>query len=208
MTGSETLQAAVQERQVGLPGRYELKKMIRRGLWAEIGALFDFTPVFLDPPSPNATARQGGIIDWRCVPRRCYEILQGTGQGQTPVMPGHELWFAPKTRTKPKPVRMELKSKADMSRISDRERLYCAQSGQCHYCGEHTLFTSWTVEHRQPRARGGSGGLENKVGCCLGCNNAKGPLTEAEFLATDYMGGHLELKAEVSRVHEELRRQD
>ena len=197
------MQAAVQERQVGLPGRYELKKMIRRGLWAEIGALFDFTPVFLEGTK--------GMIDWKCVPRRCYEILQGSKEGETPVMPGDKLWVGSKVegrRSKVRPAKTVTVVKEVLrveGPVGHRERLYCAQNGECHYCGRHTRFVSWTIDHRQPLGRGGANGWENKVGCCVDCNSAKGPLTEAEFLATDYMGGHLELKAEVSRVHEALR---
>ncbi|MEE1622255.1 HNH endonuclease [Zafaria sp. Z1313] len=43
----------------------------------------------------------------------------------------------------------------------------------CAYCGRHAT----TVDHVQPRSRGGADTWENLVACCLACNSAKGNRT-------------------------------
>jgi 5-methylcytosine-specific restriction endonuclease McrA len=44
---------------------------------------------------------------------------------------------------------------------------------RCGYCGRHAS----TVDHIEPRSRGGQNTWENLIACCLGCNNAKGNKT-------------------------------
>lgn len=44
---------------------------------------------------------------------------------------------------------------------------------RCAYCGGHAT----TVDHVQPRSRGGKDAWENLVACCLPCNNRKGDRT-------------------------------
>jgi 5-methylcytosine-specific restriction endonuclease McrA len=48
---------------------------------------------------------------------------------------------------------------------------------RCAYCGR----SADTVDHVQPRSRGGSDSWENLVACCLKCNGAKGSRTLAEL---------------------------
>jgi 5-methylcytosine-specific restriction endonuclease McrA len=43
----------------------------------------------------------------------------------------------------------------------------------CAYCGK----TASTIDHVQPRSKGGADTWENLVACCLKCNNAKGDKT-------------------------------
>lgn len=42
----------------------------------------------------------------------------------------------------------------------------------CQYCGQHAK--DLTLDHVQPRERGGGHTWENLVACCRGCNNKKG----------------------------------
>jgi 5-methylcytosine-specific restriction endonuclease McrA len=49
--------------------------------------------------------------------------------------------------------------------------------GRCGYCGG----SATTIDHVQPRSRGGADSWENLVACCLGCNNIKGDRTPAEM---------------------------
>lgn len=49
--------------------------------------------------------------------------------------------------------------------------------GRCCYCGN----AATTVDHVQPRSRGGADSWENLVACCLRCNNKKGDRTLAEM---------------------------
>ncbi|MFI5086425.1 MAG: HNH endonuclease [Actinomycetales bacterium] len=48
---------------------------------------------------------------------------------------------------------------------------------RCAYCGR----SASTVDHVQPRSRGGGDSWENLVACCLRCNNAKGNHTPGEM---------------------------
>lgn len=48
---------------------------------------------------------------------------------------------------------------------------------RCGYCGG----SANTIDHVQPRSRGGANSWENLVACCLRCNNAKGNRTPHEM---------------------------
>jgi 5-methylcytosine-specific restriction endonuclease McrA len=48
---------------------------------------------------------------------------------------------------------------------------------RCGYCGK----TATTIDHVQPRSRGGADSWENLVACCLRCNNVKGDRTPGEM---------------------------
>jgi 5-methylcytosine-specific restriction endonuclease McrA len=47
----------------------------------------------------------------------------------------------------------------------------------CAYCGRGAT----TIDHVQPRSRGGADSWENLVACCLKCNNLKSDRTPAEM---------------------------
>jgi 5-methylcytosine-specific restriction endonuclease McrA len=47
----------------------------------------------------------------------------------------------------------------------------------CAYCGR----SATTIDHVQPRSRGGADSWENLVACCLRCNNLKSDRTPAEM---------------------------
>jgi 5-methylcytosine-specific restriction endonuclease McrA len=48
---------------------------------------------------------------------------------------------------------------------------------RCAYCGA----SASTIDHIQPRSRGGKDSWENLVACCLKCNNLKGDKTPQEM---------------------------
>lgn len=48
---------------------------------------------------------------------------------------------------------------------------------RCGYCGSYAT----TIDHIQPRSRGGADSWENLVACCLRCNNLKGDRTPQEM---------------------------
>lgn len=50
-------------------------------------------------------------------------------------------------------------------------------ANRCAYCDRHAT----TIDHVQPRSRGGEDSWENLVACCLACNNAKGDRTPREM---------------------------
>jgi hypothetical protein len=70
-------------------------------------------------------------------------------------------------------------------RFTDEELtvIYDRTSGKCHVCRKKLAFTNygipgsraaWHVDHSNPRARGGSGRLNNLYAACIGCNCSKG----------------------------------
>ncbi|MGB3413518.1 MAG: HNH endonuclease [Microbacteriaceae bacterium] len=48
---------------------------------------------------------------------------------------------------------------------------------RCGYCGTHAS----TIDHIQPKSRGGGDSWDNLVACCLKCNNDKGNRTLGEM---------------------------
>ena len=56
---------------------------------------------------------------------------------------------------------------------------------RCVYCGEPFETASLTVDHVQPRVRGGDNSPGNVVTACGGCNTAKGHRKLAEFLLAE-----------------------
>jgi len=60
---------------------------------------------------------------------------------------------------------------------------------RCGYCGK----AASTIDHVQPRSRGGRDSWENLVACCLRCNNVKSDRTPAE------MGWHLRFVPQAPR---------
>lgn len=83
---------------------------------------------------------------------------------------------------------MPRRTQSGLSAITTRQVLYDVQGGVCFYCDRRMTMTQCgsltaTVEHRRPRAAGGSDRRDNLVASCERCNSAKGGMTEAEFVA-------------------------
>lgn len=55
--------------------------------------------------------------------------------------------------------------------------------GQCVYCGRDLTASEITIDHVIPRSRGGRNDKYNTAPACSACNQEKGPLTAAEYLA-------------------------
>ena len=66
-----------------------------------------------------------------------------------------------------------------------REQIFARDEYQCVYCGERFEPELLTVDHVQPRMRGGDRSGGNLVTACGGCNARKGSLRLAEFLRAD-----------------------
>jgi 5-methylcytosine-specific restriction endonuclease McrA len=66
-----------------------------------------------------------------------------------------------------------------------RELIFERDDYRCVYCGECFEAEALTVDHVQPRMRGGDGSAGNLVTACGGCNARKGGLRLAEFLRVD-----------------------
>jgi hypothetical protein len=66
-----------------------------------------------------------------------------------------------------------------------RSALFARDGGRCVYCGLEHEYEELSVDHVQPRMRGGDGSPGNLVTACRGCNARKGGRPLARFLAED-----------------------
>lgn len=55
------------------------------------------------------------------------------------------------------------------------------QGGKCYYCNKKLQELS--LDHKQPRSKGGTDHISNLAITCYYCNNTKGNMTENEFKA-------------------------
>lgn len=63
-----------------------------------------------------------------------------------------------------------------------RNRIFERDDYRCVYCGERFPAEELTVDHVQPRVRGGDHSDGNLVTACRGCNTLKGHRRLANFL--------------------------
>lgn len=66
---------------------------------------------------------------------------------------------------------------------SRRERILERYGRRCVYCGEEFAAEDLTLDHVEPRVRGGDSSEGNLVSCCRRCNAAKGGQPAWAFLA-------------------------
>ena len=66
-----------------------------------------------------------------------------------------------------------------------REQIFARDDYQCVYCGERFEPELLTVDHVQPRMRGGDRSGGNLVTACGACNARKGSMRLADFLRDD-----------------------
>ena len=69
--------------------------------------------------------------------------------------------------------------------LSLRERVFARDSYRCVYCGEPFPADMLTLDHVEPRMRGGDRSEGNLVAACAPCNTRKGSLPAWAFL-TDH----------------------
>jgi len=63
-----------------------------------------------------------------------------------------------------------------------REQIFSRDDYHCVYCGEQFEAEALTVDHVQPRMRGGDRSAGNLVTACGACNARKGDARLAHFL--------------------------
>jgi len=82
-------------------------------------------------------------------------------------------------------------------KLKVKQKLYEAQRGKCYYCKRKMFLPPWSdrnhpwdfmqflmqvsIEHKQPRSKGGLNTPDNVVLTCLGCNWSKNNMTELQF---------------------------
>jgi hypothetical protein len=64
-----------------------------------------------------------------------------------------------------------------------RRDVFARDGYRCVYCGLVQEPDTLSVDHVQPRVRGGDGSEGNVVTACMGCNTAKASRPLAQFLA-------------------------
>jgi 5-methylcytosine-specific restriction endonuclease McrA len=64
-----------------------------------------------------------------------------------------------------------------------RERIFRRDRYRCAYCGEGFAASELTLDHVEPRLRGGDHSEGNLVTCCRACNTAKGGRAAWSYLA-------------------------
>lgn len=64
-----------------------------------------------------------------------------------------------------------------------RERIFDRYDRTCVYCAERFEPEALTLDHVEPRVKGGDNSEGNLVACCTGCNRSKGGLAAWAFLA-------------------------
>jgi 5-methylcytosine-specific restriction endonuclease McrA len=64
-----------------------------------------------------------------------------------------------------------------------RERIAMRDGCRCVYCGEHFRCEELTLDHVEPRMRGGDQSEGNLVAACRACNTEKGSTPAWAFLA-------------------------
>lgn len=62
----------------------------------------------------------------------------------------------------------------------NRRNLFARDGHRCQYCGHEKPLSQLSVDHVQPRSRGGDNSWENTVCCCVSCNTRKGSKTPVE----------------------------
>ncbi len=66
-----------------------------------------------------------------------------------------------------------------------RDDVFARDGHRCVYCGQVFEVESLTVDHVQPRVRGGDHSGGNLVTACQSCNALKGHRRLADFLAAE-----------------------
>ena len=66
-----------------------------------------------------------------------------------------------------------------------RDRVFQRDDFRCVYCGNRFVAEELSVDHVEPRVRGGDQSTGNLVTACRGCNNLKGHRRVSDFLRED-----------------------
>jgi 5-methylcytosine-specific restriction endonuclease McrA len=66
-----------------------------------------------------------------------------------------------------------------------RDRVFARDDYRCVYCGKRFAGDELSVDHVEPRVRGGDQSSGNLVTACKGCNTRKGDRRVSAFLRDD-----------------------
>jgi 5-methylcytosine-specific restriction endonuclease McrA len=71
-----------------------------------------------------------------------------------------------------------------------RNQIFERDGYRCVYCGEQFAPDELTLDHVQPRIRGGDRSEGNLVTACMGCNTRKGHQRLSQFLHAEPVARH------------------
>ena len=81
----------------------------------------------------------------------------------------------------PRVIRLNVYSKTPkMTLRLTRRNLFARDEHQCQYCAKTFSPIDLSIDHVNPRCRGGETSWENVVCCCMKCNSKKGDRTPTE----------------------------
>lgn len=92
--------------------------------------------------------------------------------------------------TRPRNLKVYQKGKGSNGQIQGRWKgvdrtvkvVLLYKTGECcYYCNTPLDMKTMSVDHKQPRSRGGSDHIDNLCACCRECNEKKADMTEEEF---------------------------
>lgn len=153
--------------------RERLKKLINSNRWATIGRMFGFEPKFM-------VVGGSSVFDWNSCNQGFWKVYNVPPE-PAPVMPmvsSRSEWA----------FQNEQKKRKKGSRVNkQRNTLWEKQEGKCWYCFQPCTPKTFTIDHIVPKSRGGGNNILNKVGACSSCNNAKGSMSQEEFLKSNYL---------------------
>jgi 5-methylcytosine-specific restriction endonuclease McrA len=115
-----------------------------------------------------------------CAARRAI-ILILKGVAMMEEVNGHTLHSARQALRVPSVIRLlEYRRIPHQTRALSRKNILLRDRNTCQYCGTVLSASDLTLDHVNPRSRGGTSTWENLVACCHECNRRKGNHTPHE----------------------------
>ena len=121
----------------------------------------DGTPLSMLPPS---------IIDWQLAIKLVY-------LNKVTIIKGHDDWVVRSQKLEmsvPSIVMTRRYVKPRHNVMFNRKMIYLRDNYTCQYCGDQFTAKDLTLDHVQPKSKGGGATWTNLVTCCGTCNWLKG----------------------------------
>lgn len=82
----------------------------------------------------------------------------------------------PTKKAAKKKVAKKAAPKTPASGLTKLEKILYLQSGKCFFCGESLPIDKATIEHLNPKSKGGTSTADNEVVCCAELNHTFGDM--------------------------------
>ncbi len=108
-------------------------------------------------------------------------VLMLKGVAQAEEINSTEIHSPSRTLRAPSVIRLlSYRHIPQQTRALSRKNILLRDRYTCQFCGRKFPAAELTLDHVQPRSRGGRSTWENLVACCYRCNNRKGDQTPEE----------------------------